>query len=118
MRQPARSSGGGSNIDYRDRESLKNRDHAHSTWLVLDNGELWDYQNGYGWQRWGTMPFPVSELRIFTGQFAVHQSGNLWWREDGAHWVLIGPPPGSSSIGENPNLMPSTWGRIKARGRK
>jgi hypothetical protein len=80
--------------------------------MILDSGQIWTWEQPFGWQFRSILPFPVVDLRFYTGGYAMDSADRLWFYSYD-EWHFAGVPPTSAGIGDAPHPRPSTWGQVK-----
>jgi hypothetical protein len=76
---------------------------------LLDNGEVWSYYVGSGWEHTMGYDVPIATAEIkFWNLTTLVTASNELWSHSSSGWQDYGAPPGVTLT------QPTTWGRIKA----
>jgi len=93
-------------------------------WVAItEDGQWWYRYSSWQWEYRGIIgPGRFVSLDGGAGtsnpEFVAITEGGEWFTGDGSplQWTSRGLIASGAAIGESPNLAPSTWGEIKARG--
>ena len=77
-------------------------------YYLLENGEVWMFDNGWQHESQFDPPVPVNQIKFWGRWEFVTLDNDLIYLDYGT-WRNAGPPPGVAAT------EPSTWGKIKAQ---
>ena len=79
------------------------------SWLLLDNGEVWHWNEGnQEWVAHVSPPISVSQIKFWTERVVLDGADQVWVYS-GGQWFNRGAPPGGATL-----TQPTTWSQIKA----
>ncbi len=83
---------------------------SHGVVALDEDGVIWRITDS-GWTpNWmSPLPVPVSEVKLWQGEFFVTHDGTSWYYESPGNWESVGTWPGGTSA-----VRPTTWGALKA----
>ena len=83
---------------------------SHGVVALDEAGHIWRVTDS-GWTpNWMTqLPVPMSEVKLWQGEYFVTPDGSLWNYDSPGNWVYVATWPGGASP-----IQTGSWGKLKS----